>query len=94
MSPWPRLAPGDIPLRPSGTVRVKWMSRDGSMRHPDLTAEGTGYCHNFSDALSPFPPGEYGAYCELADGARIRVARSSKRDSVITGALLLERLSR
>ena len=74
-----RLAPGDtLHLSvPSGTVRVKWMSRDGSMRHPDLTAEGSG-CHNFSDALSPFP-GEYGAYCELADDARIRVARSGKR---------------
>jgi hypothetical protein len=91
-----RLAPGDtlhLPA-PVGTVWVKWLSRDGSARHPELTAEGSGYCHNFNDALSEFPRDEYGAYCELADGARIRVARPGKTGPALTGALLVDVLSR
>jgi hypothetical protein len=91
------LARGDtlhIPV-PPGTMWVKWLSRGGSTAHPAITAEGTGYCHMDSEAFIRWrPAGEYGAYCYMSDGARIRVARNGAGDSVLTGALLLERMSR
>lgn len=74
---------------------VKWTSRDGSVSHADIPAEGSGYCHVGADAFNRWVPAdEYGAYCVLADGARIRIARSKHSDPVMTGALLLERLER
>jgi len=92
-----RLALGDtlhVPV-PAGTMWVKWLPRGGPATHPAITAEGTGYCHMDSEAFIRWrPAGEYGAYCYMSDGARIRVARSGTGDSVLTGALLLERLSR
>lgn len=96
-----RLGRGDtlhLPV-PVGTMWVKWLPRGGSATHPAITAEGTGYCHMDSEAFIRWrPDGEYGAYCYVSDGARIRVARSSARsgagDSLLTGALLLERMAR
>ena len=92
-----RLALGDtLHLAvPAGTIWVKWKSRDGGATHPAITAEGSGYCHMDSEAFIRWlPVGEYGAYCYVSDGARIRVARSSAGEAVLTGALLLERMSR
>jgi hypothetical protein len=92
-----RLSLGDtlhLPV-PAGTIWVKWKSSDGAATHPAITAEGSGYCHMDSEAFIRWlPAGEYGAYCYVSDGARIRVARSSAGESVLTGALLLERMSR
>ena len=92
-----RLARGDtlhVPV-PAGTLWVKWLPRGGAAAHPAITAEGPGYCHVDSEAFNRWAPaGEYGALCYVSDGARIRVARSGAGDSVLTGALLLERMSR
>ncbi|HTE45240.1 MAG TPA: hypothetical protein VK636_08375 [Gemmatimonadaceae bacterium] len=80
---------------PAGTLWVKWMSRGGAATHPAITAEGPGYCHVDTEAITHWlPAGEYGAYCYVSDGARIRVAGGGAGDSVLTGALLLERMSR
>jgi hypothetical protein len=92
-----RLARGDtlhLPV-PAGAMWVKWMARGGAATHPSITAEGPGYCHMDSEAFIRWlPAGEYGAYCYVGDGTRIRVSRSGAGDSVLTGALLLERVSR
>jgi hypothetical protein len=92
-----RLSLGDtlhLPV-PAGMIWVKWMPRDGSLAHPLITAEGPGYCHMDSEAFIRWlPAGEYGAYCDVGDGARIRVARTGVGDPVISGALLLEIMSR
>lgn len=69
------------------------MPRGGSLTPPAITAEGSGYCHVGSDAFARWlPAGEYGAYCDVSAGARIRVARSTVGPHELTGALLLERL--
>jgi hypothetical protein len=77
---------------PTGTHWVKWMARDGGAAHPTIAAEGSGYCHADSEAFTRWlPAGIYGAYCEASAGTRIRVAWNGAGDSVLTGALLLER---
>jgi hypothetical protein len=75
---------------------AKWLSHGGVSTHPDITTEEPGYCRVGSEAFIRWlPPGEYGAYCYLGEGTRIRVVWSGGADAApITGALLLERLSR
>lgn len=80
---------------PAGLLWVKWMSRDGGAAHPTIAAEGSGYCHADSEAFTRWlPAGVYGAYCDVSDGTRIRIALGGGGDSVLTGALLLERKTR
>lgn len=91
-----RIALGDtlhLPV-PAGTVWVKWLPRGGAVTPPSITAEGPGYCHVGGEPLEHWlPKNEFGAYCYVSAGARIRIARSTVGEPLITGALLLERMS-
>jgi hypothetical protein len=78
---------------PAGTMWVKWMPRGGSATPPSITAEGPGFCHMDSEAFIRWlPKGEYGAYCYMSEGSRIRVSRGAEGPATLTGALLVERM--
>jgi hypothetical protein len=92
-----RLAPGDtlhFPV-PAGLAWIEWMPRDGGTAHPQITAEGSGYCHVNSPVFRRWlPAGECAAYCDFAEGAGVRVARNGSDNPILAGALLIDRLPR
>ncbi|HEY4129591.1 MAG TPA: hypothetical protein VGM50_03195 [Gemmatimonadaceae bacterium] len=78
-----------------GTMWVKWLPRGETIAPPAITAEGPGYCHVGDPSIMRWlPDHEYGAYCYFSAGARIRVARGNEGTPTITGALLLDRISK
>ncbi|HEY4129593.1 MAG TPA: hypothetical protein VGM50_03205 [Gemmatimonadaceae bacterium] len=80
---------------PTGTMWVKWLPRGATTTPPTITMQGPGFCQDGQASLTLWlPVDEYGKYCYVGAGTRIRVAHGKSGPATLTGALMIERMWR